>query len=256
MKKIKPLTIDGLFKLDQERSILVNKNKDDLLIQTYSKKYSLKNLNTSIFWTEKLVGAESSHDPMKDDRVMTVAKLIPKESRSILNIGVGDGDLEKNINSLGKCRYLRLGLDITREGLVEARKKSDFSPLCGSILALPLHSNKFDIVSVLEVLEHLPYYQIFSALDEIKRVLKPGGILLVSVPVNETYTSDNNPNGHMRRYSVGLILKELELSGFKIEHYETLFAFSGMYRIKKILARYILKNKWLPNVVIIKARLQ
>jgi hypothetical protein len=79
--------------------------------------------------------------------------------------------------------------------------------------------------------------------------------LVISVPVNEKYSNTCNPNGHMRRYSIELIKAELKIAGFKIIEIRTLIAFNKNYLLKKIIAKYILRNKWQPNVVIIKAKL-
>ncbi|MGJ8642783.1 MAG: methyltransferase domain-containing protein [Luteolibacter sp.] len=50
----------------------------------------------------------------------------------------------------------------------------------GDAQSLQAESNSFDVVVCLEVLEHLPDYR--KALDEIARVLRPGGKLIASIP--------------------------------------------------------------------------
>jgi SAM-dependent methyltransferase len=52
----------------------------------------------------------------------------------------------------------------------------------GSVLVLPYPAAAFDRAMCLDVLEHLPYDQQPIALQELFRVLRPGGELLVSVP--------------------------------------------------------------------------
>lgn len=52
----------------------------------------------------------------------------------------------------------------------------------GSLLALPYPDGAFDRAMCLDVLEHLPYGDQPKALAELRRVLRPGGELLVSVP--------------------------------------------------------------------------
>ena len=52
----------------------------------------------------------------------------------------------------------------------------------GSLTALPYQDNSFERAICLDVLEHLTYEEQPKALAELRRVLKPGGELLISVP--------------------------------------------------------------------------
>jgi SAM-dependent methyltransferase len=52
----------------------------------------------------------------------------------------------------------------------------------GSVTALPYEANTFDRALCLDVLEHLAYDDQTQALAELRRVLRPGGEVLVSVP--------------------------------------------------------------------------
>lgn len=234
------MTIDDLFALDEQRTKLIHAGQLDKLQKTYQKKINTKNINTSDFWTDHLVNEKEDHNPMRDDRIHTVSRLVSPHSKTIFNIGVGDGRLEQELNSNHPGKLF--GMDITTPGLTQALKKAQFTALCGSVTDIPIN-NKFDTITILEVLEHLLYTEIFTALGEIKRLLSKKGELIISVPINETYTSQHNPNGHMRRYSIDLIKTELNLAGYKVIHQETLYAFNNFYDIKKLLARTILPNK-------------
>ncbi|MBD2089460.1 class I SAM-dependent methyltransferase [Microcoleus sp. FACHB-1515] len=52
--------------------------------------------------------------------------------------------------------------------------------VCGDATALPFGDRSFDAVTMFDVLEHIPDHH--QAIAEVKRVLKPGGFLLVSTP--------------------------------------------------------------------------
>ena len=52
----------------------------------------------------------------------------------------------------------------------------------GSVTALPYEANSFDRALCLDVLEHLAYDDQTQALAELRRVLRPGGEVFVSVP--------------------------------------------------------------------------
>lgn len=52
----------------------------------------------------------------------------------------------------------------------------------GDILALPFGQQSFDVVLFLDVIEHLPFPDQAGALDEIHRVLRADGKLIISIP--------------------------------------------------------------------------
>ena len=60
--------------------------------------------------------------------------------------------------------------------------------LQGSAAAIPCLGNRFDIVMSFETIEHLDQSTQVLFMNEIKRVLKPGGLLLMSTPDKENYT--------------------------------------------------------------------
>lgn len=52
----------------------------------------------------------------------------------------------------------------------------------GSLLSLPYEDNFFDVVFSFQVLEHIPPEHLSDAITEVRRVLKPGGLFIPSVP--------------------------------------------------------------------------
>ena len=106
----------------------------------------------------------------------------------ILDVGCGEG---RHVNAAALENVAEVvGLDLERESLEAAREdhaeyvapESDVpvSFLSGDALRLPFADGAFDVVCCTEVLEHIPDYE--SALDELRRVCRPGGALAVSVP--------------------------------------------------------------------------
>ena len=59
----------------------------------------------------------------------------------------------------------------------------------GDLMALPAADDAFDVVGCFEVLEHVP--DPLAALDELRRVLAPGGTLVVSTPNRGVYLAGN-----------------------------------------------------------------
>lgn len=105
----------------------------------------------------------------------------------------------------------------------------DGDPKCGighavqaSGLRLPFADSVFDLVIASEVLEHVEDDR--SAIQEIGRVLKPGGILCVTVPrflpelVYWRLSSEyhNSPGGHIRIYRRSQVLRLARLAGLVV----------------------------------------
>lgn len=103
------------------------------------------------------------------------------KGKTILDAGCGYGRLMKKFS---KYPEKVVGIDISGEMLKEAKKYlGDGSKLHkGSITNLPFKDHSFDIVVCDRVLMHLTELDMKAALLEFKRILKPSGIILFSVP--------------------------------------------------------------------------
>ena len=98
--------------------------------------------------------------------------------------------------------------------------------MCASALALPFRSDSFDVVGAFDVIEHLDPES--AAVDELVRVLRPGGRLLVAVPAYQwAWTDFDVQNGHHRRYTRGRIVAALEASGMEVQR--STYAFTSMF---------------------------
>jgi SAM-dependent methyltransferase len=92
----------------------------------------------------------------------------------------------------------------------------------GDATAMPFGDASFDRVIAAEVLEHIPADQ--RALDEIARVLRPGGLLAVTVPawlpericwlLSDDY--HNVPGGHVRIYTRSELAAKLARAGLRV----------------------------------------
>lgn len=128
------------------------------------------------------------------------------KGKKILDVASGEG---YGSYILSKYATSVVGVDISQDAVKHASdkyKNNNLSYVLGSADALPLNANEFDVVVSFETIEHLIDHQ--AMLSEIKRVLKPGGILIISSPDKEKYTDDTN---HENEYH----LKELYFDEFK-----------------------------------------
>lgn len=102
----------------------------------------------------------------------------------MLNIGVGEGYLEQRLRAKG-CAVFSLAPSeaaikrLQKEfGMAEAAK-------IGSSQNIPFADDKFDVVVMSEVLEHLENGILAQALAEVYRVLKTGRAFIGTIPARE-----------------------------------------------------------------------
>ena len=86
----------------------------------------------------------------------------------------------------------------------------------GEITALPFGAQRFDLVVACDVIEHVEDDR--GACRELRRVLKPGGRLLMSVPLHAArWTEFDELVGHARRYDVPALRALLADHGLTVE---------------------------------------
>ena len=113
-------------------------------------------------------------------RIKEVLKIIPANKEKYLDLGCHGGFLTKK--AADKCQAREVwGLDVSLESVKYAQKKyPNFHFKVADIADLPFEADYFDLITVLEVLEHIPKPE--KALQEIKRCLKKGGAVVILVP--------------------------------------------------------------------------
>jgi len=179
---------------------------------------------------------------------------------NIVNIGFGSGNLEREyFQSQSQANVNWHGIDISPASVKKVQQEFPNGKFeIGSILDMKLPSDYFDYAIALEVLQLIQPRNTFQALNEVKRVVKPGGYFIVSVPVNEDLEGmiarGENSHGHVRMYVPELIEAELRMTGFTIQDEKNLFAFHKWYRVKTVLAKYVLFRYFKPNNIIIFAQ--
>jgi len=111
------------------------------------------------------------------DRIKTALELASiKDGTVVLDVGCADGFvLEKTLEINNSCKCY--GVDITKKNL---RQIPNCEFRVSDARNLPFEENFFDVVYVLDMLEHVKDFELI--IKEIKRVLKPNGIAILSGP--------------------------------------------------------------------------
>ncbi|MGY6704693.1 class I SAM-dependent methyltransferase [Roseinatronobacter sp.] len=126
-----------------------------------------------------------------------VAASIIREGDVVLDAACGLGYGSYLLHAVGRARKV-VGIDLSRESIEYAKRQfvSDNQEVRFEVVdlgdRLPYEDNSFDVVASFETLEHLHDPEFF--LDEVNRILRPGGRVIVSVPNDWTDETGNDPN--------------------------------------------------------------
>lgn len=107
----------------------------------------------------------------------------------VLDFGCGPGFMLDKLRALG-ARWVYTGIDFSSASISALRTKGIGTSLFEAgihVTELPsqLPNRTFDVVLIIEVIEHLSDNELFATLTEARRLLKPGGHIVVTTPNNE-----------------------------------------------------------------------
>ena len=152
----------------------------------------------------------------------------------VLDVGCGTGGV---LAGLG-AGVRPFGVDQSTLALAHCRERGLTEVACSSAGALPFASGSFDVVLLLDVLEHFADEQ--GLLAEIRRLVRAGGRVLVSVPAFQFLWSEHDVVlQHIRRYRAGQLRRVLEEGRFTIERptYTNAVAFPPAVVVRGVLQR-------------------
>lgn len=164
------------------------------------------------------------------------AEGVDSPGRAVLDVGCSMGYVLEAGRRLG---LESAGLDISQHAVTRCRERG-FRAEVGTLEVLPFSDASFDVVVMKHVLEHTPEPE--RALCEVKRVLRPRGVVVIAVPCVDYWKGDKRrttyryyrPDDlgaqHYVYYSEATLRARLERSGFEVMVY-------GKVRPREALAR-------------------
>lgn len=174
--------------------------------------------------------------------------------KTLVDVGCSYGWLAYVMSDQGLKKFV--GVDPSATAIEFARKKNraaDFR--VGRAERLPLKDETADVVVMFDVIEHVAKWAETAALSEAYRVLKPGGVLLLSTPNYHWLMNMFDPVwywGH-RHYRAETLKNVLEKIGYKKVKMEVRGGvwFSWylwwLYAAKRILRRPMPRNRFLEK---------
>ena len=140
-----------------------------------------------------------------------------RQNGRLLDVGFGAGTLMEAARRAG---WTTLGVEVSKSAAEHVRALG-FEVFCGTLQEAGYPDNHFDVVTASEVLEHVPDPQ--SVLDEIARVIRPGGLLWGTTPHGRGLSAHMlglkwsvvSPPEHLQLFSVRGIRKMLKQAGFR-----------------------------------------
>ena len=187
----------------------------DNYIENYQK-IALDHLHAARPGEENPFMEEALWEKLEDSTRRLITKHILPGSK-ILDVGVGLGRVIGPLKS-----FDRHGIDISLDYLLKAREKG-INVCMSKIEDMPYRDNLFDAVVVCDVLEHV--FDLNACCENILRVLKPGGTLIIRVPFKEdldVYLRDDLPYEyiHLRSFDAAS-LRLLFSKVFKLDYIES-----------------------------------
>jgi ubiquinone/menaquinone biosynthesis C-methylase UbiE len=156
--------------------------------------------------------------------------LAPPAGARVLDAGCGSGRTLDELVRYGEPH----GVEVNAAGLAAARARGH-DVREGRVEAIPYDDAEFDLVTCLDVIEHTD--DDVAALRELRRVTRPGGHLVVSVPAHPwLWSRHDEVNGHRRRYTRRTLRRAAEAGGWRVERQT---GFNVVYLAPAALVRLI-----------------
>lgn len=184
--------------------------------------------------------------------IQVIQSQFQEQSTQVLDVGCGGGFLS---NRLAKEGYRVTGVDLSETSLEVARRYDSTQSvryLSADAYSLPFKAGSFDVVSAMDFLEHVDRPE--RAIQEISRVLKPGGLFFfhtfnrnpisnfVVIKLVEWFVKNTPPHMHLSH----LFIRPRELTQFCKDSGLNVIEMRGLR--PNLFSRAALKSLWTGSV--------
>ena len=164
--------------------------------------------------------------------VQQICEQITGHRPRILDVGCGTGANLMLLSEFGEAE----GVDISPDALAFCRERGLDRVRLGAAESLPFAAGEFDLVTALDVVEHLD--DDLAGLREMHRVLRPGGRILLFVPTFMfLWGVQDDVSHHRRRYRMPELARVVEQAGFEVERttYANITFFLPILLVRKFM---------------------
>jgi len=176
----------------------------------------------------------------------------------VLDYGCGAGHLLKEM--LRKSSADFYGVDFSEDSINETKRQTENSPNLKGLVVIeglptPFKNEQFDFITLIETIEHLQDEALDQTMQELFRILKPGGKIFVTTPFNEDLNqhlnfcpfckSEFHEMQHMQSFDVAALQALAARHGFSTDgcvnmDIERLKLGPVKYLIKRMLVKLVI----------------
>ena len=192
--------------------------------------------------------------------------LLPESAtpRNVLDVGSGNGAIALAVTATG--HYVSYGIDtLFSDTARRLQHGTSAHSIAASGAALPFGAATFDAILCLETIEHIPPRALKPFADELTRVLRPGGVILITTPPRLRFLFRPDPHFGIR----GLLLVPAAMQrriasrrGYGQPHHYVGRIFSSAGQIARffpgfaaeVLSRSRAPRRWIWDAIVLKRK--
>ena len=164
--------------------------------------------------------------------VKAICDQVKDRRARILDVGCGTGANLVRLSDFGDAE----GVDISPDALKFCRERGLNNVKLGAAETLPYEDGEFDLVTAFDVVEHMD--DDVAGLREMRRVLRPGGRVLLFVPTFMfLWGVQDEVSNHRRRYTMSEFRQVVTAAGFEVERttYANITFFLPVLLVRKFM---------------------